>query len=153
MTIRHSMLDPYATLIKAALRRGKSLADIAKELGDKEGVEVTRQAVGDYVGKKGWKKVDAAPEKLVAPNLFVNWFEAESKTGKSVLELVEALNIACGTHYRPNFISQLKSGAKGLERTPAAVRNHMVRVVLGAELSALGIPEKELQAVIEAILI
>jgi len=73
-------------------------------------------------------------------NLFVRWFEIETKSGKSFKQILEDINSECGTKYRHNWHAKMASRDYSIERLPIAVRRSMMRKVLKAEFIALGFP-------------
>lgn len=81
--------------------------------------------------------------------LFESWYELELKDGLTQTEILAKLNLACGTHYKSNWVSQGLGGKQGLERTPTAVRCYMVRKVLTDRLRKLGVTDEK---VIQSIL-
>lgn len=145
-----SVLEPHAVTIRALLDKGKSLAVISDHLKKVAGIEVTRQTVGNFVTRRGWEKKPVAKEDM-SPPLVKSWLALGAAAGKAHETLLAELNTACGTHYKASFLFNLQSGAKGLERAPAAVRNYMMAAVLSTKLLALGVPDGQVRALVAAL--
>lgn len=75
----------------------------------------------------------------LSKGLFRRWLDIEAAAGKSLKRTLEEINDACGTAYRHNWPAKMEEAGYSLERIPVAVRRHMMRAVLPAELSARGI--------------
>lgn len=75
----------------------------------------------------------------LSKGLFLRWLEIEAAAGKPLKQTLEEINVACGTAYRHNWPAKMAEAGYSLERIPVAVRRHMMRTVLPAELSARGV--------------
>lgn len=62
-------------------------------------------------------------------SLYLNWLNIERRT-KTMGELLEDLNNACGTKYKHNWPFVMKKRDYALERLPTNVRQYMMSVVL-----------------------
>jgi len=63
-------------------------------------------------------------------SLFERWLELERATGRSMNEILDDINAACGTSYKHNWPSDMQARGYGMERTPTAVRRYMMMRVL-----------------------
>ena len=73
--------------------------------------------------------------------LFERWYKLELKSGLTKAEVLRQLNAACGTKYKPNWVSQQRNSVFGLSRTPEAVRRYMMEKVLRDKLAKLSITD------------
>lgn len=86
-------------------------------------------------------------------NLFVNWLEVELKT-KSLKEVLESVNSACGTKYKHNWPTVMKERGYTLERLPTNVRQYMMECILPELLNeklVSDLPKKELKKLVRSL--
>ncbi|HDR9036968.1 hypothetical protein L0Z31_09415 [Burkholderia vietnamiensis] len=115
-------------------RRGAELSDGCFS-GPRHSVPNLR---GDYLTARMVYSTAMVLDKL-SKGLFERWLEIEAAAGKPLKQTLDEINAACGTAYRHNWPAKMAEAGYALERIPLAVRRHMMRTVLPAELSARGV--------------
>lgn len=75
----------------------------------------------------------------ITQGLFERWLAIERAKDRTLTDILCELNQAAGTNYKHNWPSVVASRGFELERCPTKVRQHMMRVVLDAELCKLNI--------------
>jgi hypothetical protein len=85
--------------------------------------------------------------------LFERWLEIEKASGKSVTEILDGVNKACGSKYKHNWPSVMASRQYSLDRLPTNVRRYMMEKVLPAEIALLGIrpSQDQIDAIIDRL--
>lgn len=81
--------------------------------------------------------------------LYLNWLNIERRT-KTMGELLEDLNNACGTKYKHNWPSVMRERGYGLERLPTNVRQYMMSVVM-AEIMPESMKKDEISTLVRSL--
>ena len=87
-----------------------------------------------------------------ASGLFHEWLKIEMRGGESKTRILKRLNDACGTRYGTSWISRNSRNLRGMERSPAAVRRYMVRLVLTDKLSAYHLSAEQIEQFVNWVL-
>lgn len=82
-------------------------------------------------------------------NLYLNWLNIERRT-KTMGELLEDLNNACGTKYKHNWPSVMRDRGYALDRLPTSVRQYMMSIVL-PEIMSESISKDEISALVRSL--